>query len=648
MYRSPAHPPACSRSLLTLCAFLGVAASSVWAQQPVAPVPSNNPTVEPVPSNSPAETPVPSNAPTGAPESDAPGVTITPPIAGAPTPDLAEANSVTSEIIPPADRVTFEPIPYDGPDVPSSEAVRANLADARLRAGEAAPLLPLTEVITDVLQNNPQRAATREALEAALARIGNAKSGGRLQVDLSANASRNRPFGAPSISAPAGTGGDPTGGMGGNNSSSLAGFGLVNEQQSIGIDASYSLYSGGRVSATVNQARSNARAQAALTLQTEQNLVTNSATSYLEVLRRAQLLEVADNNLAVSRERRRVAIRRFEGGAAPRVDVLNADANLADAQQRRIQAVSDVAQAKASLNILRGVNPETPFRTIAAQDFAVDETLNTPIVGAPVAPAPETAVFGQTTPIGKPLPTTTTPGIAPDGTTVVGATGANAASTTPIPIAEDTGQTLRNLAEAARPSLEQNRAQIEAADQQINIAKAQKKPSIGLNLGGLLRNPVTFAGRFALTLAGSLAQNLFDGGRAKAQITEARSLAAQSRDNLQDQRLQVADQIERALLAFDAAQNRLDTTGAAVVAAQGALRATQTGYAAGTKTQVDISDAQSVLLQAQTDAVNARFSVATARVNISAATGVLLPEAQTAYDEVIAAELAAKQKGNFL
>ena len=414
----------------------------------------------------------------------------------------------------------------------------------------------------------------------------------------------------------------------------------MNEQQSIGIDATYSLYSGGRVSATVNQARSNARAQAALTLQTEQNLVTNSANSYLEVLRRVQLLEVADNNLAVSRERRRVAIRRFQGGAAPRVDVLNADANLADAQQRRIQAVSDVAQAKASLNILRGVNPETPFRTIPAQDFAVDETLNTPIVGAPVAPAPPTAVFGQTSPIGEPLDT---PGIAPDGTTVVGATGANTASTTPIPIAEDTGQTLRDLAEAARPSLEQNRAQIDAADQQINIAKAQKKPSVGLSLGGLLRNPVTFAGRFALTLAGSLAQNLFDGGRAKAQITEARSLAAQSRDNLQDQRLQVADQIERALLAFDAAQNRLDTTGAAVVAAQGALRATQTGYAAGTKTQVDISDAQSVLLQAQTDAVNARFSVATARVNISAATGVLLPEAQTAYDEVIAAELAAKK-----
>ena len=620
--------PASTRALLMLCAFWGAAAQA--QTMPELPVPPNNPATVPVPSNA---------APTD--KDGAPGVTVTPPIAGAPTPDLGEANAVTGEIIPPSDRVTFTPVPYDGPDVPSPEAVRANLADARLRAGESGPILPLTNVIVDVLGNNPQRAATREALQAALARIGNAKSGGGVQVDLNANASRNRPFGAPSISPPAGTDGGTTGGT---DAGALAGFGLVNAQQSIGIDATYSLYSGGRVSATITQARANARAQAALTLQIEQNLVTNSATAYLDVLRQAQLLQVADNNLAVSRERRRVAIRRFQGGAAPRVDVLNADANLADAQQRRIQAVSDYAQSKASLNILRGVAPETPFRLVEAQDFALDQTLGTPRVGAPVAPAPPTAIFGQTTPLGQPLTDPNAPLTAPETgapavpSVGIAAPGTAPASTAPVEIAENTGQTLRALAETARPVLEQNRAQIEAADQQINIAKAQKKPSIGLSLGGLLRNPVTFAGRFALTLAGSLAQNLFDSGRAKSQIAEARSLAAQQRDNLADQRLQVADQIERALLAFDAAQNRLDTTGAAVVAAQGALRATQTGYAAGTRTQVDISDAQSVLLQAQTDAVNARFNVASARVNISAATGVLLPDAQAAYREVIAAE----------
>lgn len=601
--------------LLMTWAFLGIARAQT---QPEMPVPSN---AAPVAGDAPSSAPIPSNAPTNGKLAPGAGAAapLTPPDAGAPTPNLAASNAVTGEIIPPADRVKFTPIPYDGPDVPSPEAVRAYLADARLRAGENGPLLPLESVIVGVLNNNPQRAAARDALQAAIARVGNAKSAGGLQVDLSAIAAPGRPR-TTAVGGAAGTGI----GTGGTN---FPGYGVSSAQQ-LSVDAVYSLYNGGRVKAGTMAARAGARAQAALALQTEQNLVTGAATAYLEVLRRAQLLEVADNNLAVSRERRRVAIRRFQGGAAPRLDVLSADANFADARQRRVQAVSDVAQARASLNILRGVAPETPFRTVAATDFALGQSPNVPIFGAPV---------------GQLLNATPAPGVAPGSTTF--GVGTATDSTTALSIPENTGETLRALAEQSRPALAQSRAQIEAADQQINAARAQKRPAIDLNFGAILRSPTRFVGSFALTLAGTLAQNLFDNGRAKSQIAEARALAAQSRDDLRDQRLQVADQIERALLAFDVAQIELDTTGVAVVAAQGALRATQTGYAAGTKTQVDISDAQSVLLQAQTDAVNARFNVATARVNISAATGVLLPEAQTAFNSVIARELAEKKVG---
>ncbi len=585
-----------SCSLLMACAFSGVARAQTRPEAPVgAPVAGNAAAIAPVPSNAPTEVSLVLASDAGDPATLAP--------------DLAASNAVTGEIIPRSDRVTFTPIPYDGPDVPSPAAVRANLADARLRAGENGPMLSLESVMMGVLNNNPQRAAARDALQATLARVGNAKSAGGLQVDLSGIAAPGR------SNTPAVSGASP-------------GYGVLSAQQ-LSVDATYPIYNGGRVKASTRAARANARAQAALTLQTEQDLVTGAATAYLEVLRRAQLLDVADNNLAVSRERRRVAIRRFQGGAAPRLDVLSADANFADARQRRIQAVSDVAQARADLNILRGVAPETPFRTVAATDFALGQLPNAPFLGASLNTAPSVA------------PDVITPGGAPG----LGAATATISPVTPLSIAENTGETLRALADQSRPALAQSRAQIEAADQQINAAKAQKRPAIDLNFGAILRNPTRFVSSFALTLAGSLAQNLFDNGRAKSQIAEARALAAQSRDNLRDQRLQVAGQIERALLAFDVAQVQIDTTGVAVVAAQGALRATQTGYAAGTKMQVDISDAQSVLLQAQTDAVNARFNVATARVNVSAATGVLLPEAQTAFNQVIAQELAAKQSG---
>ena len=64
-----------------------------------------------------------------------------------------------------------------------------------------------------------------------------------------------------------------------------------------------------------------------MTLQTEQDLVSNATAAYLTILRREQLLTVAESDLAVSQERRRVAEVRFVGGAAARSDVLRADSN---------------------------------------------------------------------------------------------------------------------------------------------------------------------------------------------------------------------------------------------------------------------------------------------------------------------------------
>src|SRR5205814_249899 len=83
---------------------------------------------------------------------------------------------------------------------------------------------------------------------------------------------------------------------------------------------------------------------------------------YISVLQTDELLQVSDANLATSRERRRIAGVRFEAGAAARLEVLQADADLASAQQSRIQASNNLAQSKAALNILLARSPETPLR----------------------------------------------------------------------------------------------------------------------------------------------------------------------------------------------------------------------------------------------------------------------------------------------
>lgn len=212
---------------------------------------------------------------------------------------------------------------------------------------------------------------------------------------------------------------------------------------------------------------------------------------------------------------------------------------------------------------------------------------------------------------------------------------------------------LRALAEQARPSLQQGREQVNAAEANIDVARAQRRPNLGLNIGGILRDPIGSVGRFALSLGLGVAQTLFDSGRARSQIDEARATTLQFRQDLEGQRLQIANQIEQNLLGLDSAASRERNAVVCVVAAQEALRAAQIGFQAGARTSLDVSDAQDQLLEAQTQAVNARFDVALSQAQLSAAVGILTTEGQAAYQRALEAEqtqqanlqrVAAKQK----
>ncbi|MDQ3815356.1 MAG: TolC family protein, partial [Armatimonadota bacterium] len=466
------------------------------------------------------------------------------------------------------------------PTAPTASESRPALADARQQAAETAPVLSFTEAIVRVLQNNPQRAAARAGLQAAQARIGTARSAGGLQVGINGNATTNQSFGVPSSNT----------GTGGNTN--LAQSFNPDFSESLTTSAQLPLYTGGRVKASTRAAEAAARTQAAQTVQVEQDLVLTAATTYLGILRSEQLLEVAESNLAVSREQRRVAQVRFEAGAAARLDVFRAETTLADAEQRRVTASSTVAQAKAQLNTLMGRAPETPLRIEGIDSVAPPVPL-TAAVEPPRYPA----------------------------------------------LAERGAAELRTVAEASNPSLAAAREQVRAAEANVDVAKAQRKPSLGLNLTSILRNPVTFLGRFSAALALGVAQTLFDSGRTRSQVNEARNLVEQARQGLAGERLTVANRIEQLLLTGDTAEHRLRSTDTAVLAAREAVRAAQLGYTAGVRTAVEVSDAQAALLAAQTEAVNARFDLALARAQLASAAGVLTPEWRAAYEAALRAEL---------
>lgn len=468
---------------------------------------------------------------------------------------------------------------------PAPDDASAGLADSRLQASQSAPILSLTEVVALALQDNPQRQENWAAYEAAQARIGTAKSAGGPQVNLNGSATTQRGFGfGSSTSTTTGTG-----------NSGSTNYRRWTDNQELSLNANIPIYSGGKVKAGKRAAQYAAQAQFALARSFEQDLVYNTAITYLDILRGQQLLEVGDSNLAVARERRRIAGVRFDAGAAARLEVLRAETDLANARQTRISSSNALGQSMARLNTLMGREPETPLRIEPIVHLTLPEPLFTTSKASSVAGSPIAIGTVSAAP-------------APD---------------------------LRTAAYDSRQSLAATRADIQSAEASVDVAKAAKKPSIGLDILGLIRNPVTFAGRFLLSVGASIAQNLFDSGRTSSQVREARAIVRQLRSRATSEEQAIANEIEQSLLLLDSSQKRLATADTGVVAAREALRAAQLGYSAGAQTSLEVSDAQSALLTAETDAVNARFDVAASQAQLSAAVGVYPAEAIEAYQSVI-------------
>ena len=469
--------------------------------------------------------------------------------------------------------------------VPVPDVADAGLADARNNASESAPILTLQDAVISALRDNPTPQAARAAVEGALARAGIAASAGKAQGNLGGQIQYQKILGRPNFGGGGvviGGGGTGTGtgvGTGGaNNPVTTGGFNQPTTTKQLSLNVSLPVYTGGRVKNSKRAAQAAARAAVLTSQQTEQELAAQTIIAYLGVLRGTELLTVADSNLATSRERRRISGVRFDAGAAARLEVLNADAELAASQQNRIQASNSLAQSKAAVNILLARAPETPLRVETITTLALPAVARFPLAGQ---------------------------------ATAIAAGGA-------VPASAD----LRAVVSQDLPSLLATQENITAAEFNTKAQKSQRNPNVGLSLTGLLRDPVGSIGRSILGAGVSLAQTLFDGGRISSQVREANASLDQARLGFVGQQLQVANAIEGSLLTLDSARKRLASTDIAVLSAEEALRSANLAFTAGAGTPLDVTNAQNALLQAQTNAVNARFDVAQAQVQLAAATAI--------------------------
>ncbi|QEN86585.1 TolC family outer membrane protein [Labrys sp. KNU-23] len=116
------------------------------------------------------------------------------------------------------------------------------------------------------------------------------------------------------------------------------------------ITIQQNLFNGFRTANSVRAAESGVLSQRETLRDTEQSVLLNAVTAYMNVLRDAALLNLQKNNVEVLEEQLKQTKDRFNVGEVTRTDVEQANSSLASAQSQRVAAD---AQLKSSVAIYR-------------------------------------------------------------------------------------------------------------------------------------------------------------------------------------------------------------------------------------------------------------------------------------------------------
>lgn len=190
-------------------------------------------------------------------------------------------------------------------------------------------------------------------------------------------------------------------------------------------------------------------------------------------------------------------------------------------------------------------------------------------------------------------------------------------------LAYSTTEQLFDLALVQRPELIQFNKQVDSAQSTLDAAYTTSSPSIGINAAYQNRAQPAIE-----TLGINLAINfqVLDGGLQDGRITEAQANLDRAKAELEGAKQRVLSQVGQAYLNLKNAEQQVASASAEEANAAETLRLTNGRYKVGLGIFLDVIDAQSALLTAQTNRVNALTQVYLSRAALTrAVSGVQNP-----------------------
>jgi outer membrane protein len=404
----------------------------------------------------------------------------------------------------------------------------------------------LTQALAETYNTNPQLLAQRALLRATDEGVPQALSGWRPTVNFTGQLGGARS--AFTTGATVGT----------SRVSTYSTF----YQNSLNLQVTQPVYSGGRTLAQTRQAVHAVQSTRAQTLAIETSVFQAVAQAYLDVVRDQALVEVNRNNVEVLRKQLEATQDRFRVGEVTRTDVAQAESSLA-------QAIGTLTSAEGTL------------RESQAEYVRV------------VGHSPGRLLLPRERPT---LPLTREEALTLAATANYSVISANFAEL------------------AARDNIDVVRGQLLPQISLVGGLSRIFAPSITLN--GSLEQEASITAQMTMPL--------YEGGAIYSQTRQAQQTVGQRRSQVDDARRAAVQTATDAWETLKAARASIASFAAAVRAAQIALEGTQQEALVGTATTLDVLIQNQQLLTTQQQLIVAEHDAALAEFNLAAAVGRLV------------------------
>lgn len=328
------------------------------------------------------------------------------------------------------------------------------------------------------------------------------------------------------------------------------------------LTASQPLFRGFRTEAEVASAEAAVRAQRARLLSNEQTVLLQSVTAYLDVLRDQALVELNRNNEQVLRRQLQAANDRFRVGEITKTDVAQAESRLAGSTADRVQAEGNLISSRATFARVVGQMPGT-------------------LETAPALPV--------------------------------------------LPKSEDEAS---STAAGAHPDIITAQSVEEASRYDIDVAWGALLPTVTLD-ASISRSIESTTENLRSTDKSLLARvsiPLYQAGADYSRVRQRKETSAQRRIEVEDARRAIQQQVTRSWEAYNTARARIVSRQEQGRASRIALDGVQQEALVGSRTTLDVLDAEQEFLNANVQLVVAQRDERVAAFTLLAAVGQLTAE----------------------